>query len=284
MKGRILVIGAMLLFSVSALGQETKPSGNSRQNQPSQPETTTVQPAVVSGSTGSGAAVQAAIQERVKELIKLVNTEPNLLMINPRAQVVKGPDWKPVTPDGKYNQDFKVAPDDSAPEISQAVNIEQNRQKWAQELVRYGTDAVPELVKAVLDPANKYRTYLIYALGQIKDVHAAPAILKYYWDAVEKEKVAKSLEAMGAKDDAAKMRQETDLDQKTSIEALKSLSGQDFGDNYPKWEAWWKEMEKKIGKVELPKLYEATGAKSKEIAPSQPANPPAQSQSPSGKP
>lgn len=270
MKNRILLIGAMFLLSASALGQDTKPAG---QEKPSPAENQNVQPATVSGSTDARAAVQAAIQERVRELIKLINTEPNLLMVNPRAQVVKDPDWRPVTPDGKYNQDFKVAPDDSAPEIAQAVNLDQNRNKWCHELVHYGTDAVPELVKAVLDPANKYRSYLIDVLGQIKDVHAAPAILKYYWDAVEKDKVTKSLAAMGASEEAAKIKQEAEQDKKVSIEALKSLSGQDFGDNYPKWEAWWKDMEKKIGKVELPKLYDAKGAKSKEIAPSQPAKP-----------
>jgi len=267
MKGRSWFAILILIAAAAALGQEGKPTGESQSSGQTAP---VIQPAVISSSTASMANVKNAIQERVIELIKLINLEPNLLMINPKAQVVKDPDWRPVTEDGKYNQDYRVVPDDSAPEISQAVNVEQNRQKFTRELVSIGLEAVPELVKAVLDPANKYRHYLISALGQIRDVKASPAILKIYWDAVEKEKVAKSLESMGAAADAAQMRLETAADKKAAIDALKLLSGQDFGDNYPKWEAWWKETEKKVGKVELPKLYEAKGAKSKEIAPSQP--------------
>jgi len=258
---RIYILGiiAILFSGVAVRAQESaKSTGATPENPP-----IAISPAKPADATtvNVNARVKEEIQNRVKELIKLINQEPNLLMVNPKAQTVKGPDWKPVTPDGKYNQDYKVVPDDSTPEISQAIQIEQNRQKWTNELIGIGIDAEPEVIKGVLDPGNKYRHYLVYALGQIKDIHATPAVLKYYSDAVEQEKLAKSMEAMGAKDDADKMRKDAESDKKTALDALKTLSNQDFGDDYKKWEAWWKETEKKIGKVELPVLYDAKGAK-----------------------
>jgi len=214
------------------------------------------------------ARIEQEIQKRVKELIDLINLEPNVLMVNPKAQVVKDPNWQPYTPDGKYNQDFKVVPDDSAPEISQALQIEQNRAKWTNELVQIGLPAVPELVKAVLDEGKKYRHFYVTALGLIKDVKACPAILKYYYEGVEQVKLAKSLEQLGAGEEPEKLRQESIFRKGVAVEALKSISGKDFGDDYPKWEQWWKETEKKIGPVELPKLYEIKGTKPGQPGPS----------------
>lgn len=216
-------------------------------------------------STKNTSAQQSKIEKeilaRVKKLIELINQEPNLLAVNPKAKVVKPPDWTPYTPDGRRNQDFKVVPDDSSPEIAQALQIEQNRQKWSKELVGYGTIAVPELIKAVLDEGNKYRHFLVWALGEIKDLRAVPCILKYYDEALSQERLAKSLEKMGLKDQPAQLRKEAELKKKYAIEALKKISGKDFGDNYSKWEQWWKEVGSKLPGAKLPKLYEVKGAK-----------------------
>jgi hypothetical protein len=267
MRTRVLATIAILFLNIAVRAQEPgKPAEAAPGNQaiainPAQP---------ADGAANVNARVKDEIQNRVKELIRLINQEPNVMMVNPKAQTVKDSNWKPVTPDGKYNQDYKVVPDDSNPEISQAVNIQQNRQKWTNELIGIGMDAVPEVVKGVLEPGNKYRYYLVYALGQIRDLHATPAVLKYYSDAVEREKLAKSMDAMGAKDDAEKMRKDSAFEKQTALNALKTLSNQDFGDDYKKWETWWKETEKKIGKVDLPVLYDAKGADPKVIPPSQP--------------
>jgi len=254
------ILTASIVFFISA--QAFSQTQNQPPPQRSAASAQAVNPGMTAGSSAEAKArVERETQNRVKELIKLINQEPNLLAINPKASVVKDKDWQPVTPDGKKNQDFRVAPDDSAPEISQAVMIAQNRQKWTEELVRIGFDAVPELIRAVLDPANKYRHYLVSALGQIRDLRGVPAVLKYYHDAVEEDKLANSMERLGAGDEVARMRQDVQLKKKSSVEALKLLSGKDLGEDYSKWEAWWKEMEKKIGPVQLPKLYEAQGAK-----------------------
>jgi hypothetical protein len=215
-------------------------------------------------SGGAAIAKDKADQEtqnRVKELIRLINLEPNLIMVNPKAEVVKDPGWRPIGPDGRRCQDFRVAPDDSAPDISQAVNAEWNRERWVKELIKIGSPAVRELMAGALDPGNKYRYYLFYALGQIKDPHGAPALLKYYSDAIDQGKLANSVERMGDKDQAESIRRQADFEKATALFALKTMSGQDFGDDYPKWDNWWKDTEKKIGKVDLPVLYEIQGKK-----------------------
>ncbi len=214
------------------------------------------------GGGAQASPQNAEIQKQVKQLIDLINQEPNLLMVNPRARVVKDPGWQPYTADGKYNQDFRVVPDDSSPEIAQALQIEQNRVKWTNELIQIGLPAVPELIKSVLDEGKKYRQFYVTALGRIKELKAVPAVLKYYYEGVQQEKLAKSLETVGTSEDAQKLKQESALQKGVAVEALKSISGKDFGDDYPKWEQWWKETEKKIGPVNLPKLYEIKGAKS----------------------
>ena len=201
------------------------------------------------------------IKKRVEELIKLINQEPNLLAVNPKARVVKDPNWKPYTPDGRKNQDFKVVPDDSDPKISQALRINQNRQLWAEELVRIGAIAVPQIIEAVLDDGNKYRQYLVWALGEIKDLRAVPCLLHYYDEALAQEKLAKSLEKMGVPEEPQKLRQEAQLKRKYATEALKKISGKDFGDDYQKWEQWWKQTGSKIPGAKLKKPYEAKGAK-----------------------
>ena len=239
---------AVLFLAAKLLGAEPgKPSG----------------PAPASGAAPDANSKTALeTQNHVKELIKLINLEPNLITVNPKAVVVKDPDWRPIGPDGKRNQDFRVAPDDSAPDISQAVMVGYSRELWTNELIKIGTPAVPELVAAALDTGNKYRYYLFYALGQIKDLHGAPALLKYYSDAVEMGKVANSIERLGDKDESDRVRRQVAFEKSTAIYALKSMSGQDFGDDYGKWDSWWKETEKKIGKVNLPVLYEIQGKKS----------------------
>jgi len=255
-----------LVLAVRSLGEEpAKPSDEkpvAEQSHPSsQPTPSCPEPA--DSSTAMKAKVDAEIQKRVKELIELINQEPNVLMVNPKAVVVKDENWRPYTPDGKYNQDFKVIPDDSSPEVSQALKIEQNRQKWTNELVMIGLPAVPELIKASLDTGRKYRYFYITALGLIKDVKATPAILKYYQEGIDQEKLAKSMEKMAAVEDAEALRKEAIFRKGVAIEALKNISGKDFGDDYAKWEQWWKDMEKKIGPVELPKLYEIKGTNEK---------------------
>ena len=221
-------------------------------------------PQAQAGSTSAEAMkvrVEQEVQKRVKELIGLINLEPDLVMVNPNAVVLKDENWKPVTADGKYNQDYKVVPDDSKGAAGQALMVERNRQRWADELVSIGQPAVDQLRLAVIDEGKRYRSYYVYALGRIKDLWGAPALLKYYSDGVEAEKAAKSLEKLGALEDAAKLRGEA-LEKRTqAVAALKDLSGQDFGDDYAKWEGWWKETEKKIGPVPAPKLFEIKGVK-----------------------
>jgi len=206
--------------------------------------------------------VEQEIQNRVKELIKLINQEPNLLVVNPKAKVIKDANWRPYNPDGSVNQDFKVVSDDSVPEIAQALQIEQNRVKWTKELIDIGLPAVEEMVKTVLDQGYKYRHFIVYGLSQIKNIRTVPAILKFFSEGIEQEKLAKTLEQMELKEEAVRAQEEGALKKNTSVEALKVLSGKDFGDEYQKWEKWWKETEKQIGPVELPKIYEAKGASS----------------------
>jgi hypothetical protein len=248
MKRHFSLVAASFLLAAALVGAE-----------PSKPQN----PSPAAGATPD-ANSKAALETRnhVKELIKLINLEPNLITVNPKAEVVKDPNWRPIGPDGKRNQDFRVAPDDTAPEISQAVMAEWNRERWTKELIKTGSPAVPELMAGALDTGNKYRYYLIYALGQIKDLHGAPAVLKYYSDAVDMDKLANSIERMGDKEEAERVRRQVAFEKSTALYALKSMSGQDFGDDYGKWDNWWKETEKKIGKVDLPVLYEIQGKKS----------------------
>lgn len=252
MKKLIFLTVAFFFWAVPLFGEKPAQSGSS-----SSP----------AAATGTDSKKAEETRNRVKELIKLINSEPNLLTINPKADVVKDPNWKPVSPDGKRNQDFKVVPDDSAPGISNALYVDLNRERWTRELIQIGRPAVPDLTAGSLDGQNTYRDYLIYALGQIKDLKGAPAILKYYSDAIDQGKVADSIERMGDKAEADRIRQEVSFKKTTALNALKTLSGQDFGDDYSKWDNWWKATEKKIGKVELPVLYEIQGAKPKKANP-----------------
>lgn len=105
MRLRIAIVMGILLMATAVYGQgkptdSNKPAPQQGSGQPPAQANQVTQPAVVSGGTASVNSVQTAIQEHVKELIRQINLEPNLLMINPKAQVVKDQNWQPVTPDG----------------------------------------------------------------------------------------------------------------------------------------------------------------------------------------
>jgi hypothetical protein len=238
-----LVILALMILSASAFAQDPAVRKPSQESTPAR---------------GADAQVQA----RINQLIKLINLKPNLVTVNQSHQVVKDPNHQPYNPDGTRSQDFTVRPDHSHPSISQAINVEQNRETWTRELIQIGKPAVSALVKALTYEGHEYREYYARALGGIGDLRAVPAVLKYYQDGVIQVNLAKMIRSSGDQAAAMECEKKGQTMKQAAVQALEQISGQKFGDDLAKWNQWWIENKAKVEPLPVPKHYSANPAPS----------------------
>lgn len=229
-----------LAFSVSGLAQ-TAPSNT---------------PGAVSTAPVSGPDAQ--LEARINRLIYQINLKPNLMTVNQSNVVMKEPNHQPYHPDGTRNQDFTVRPDYTHPNLSQAINVEQNRENWTNELIQIGKPAVPALVKAVTLEKYEYRHFYARALGGIKDKRAVPALLKYYKDGVKQVNLASLIRMSGDEAAANECDNKGRVMKQAAVKALEQISGQKLGDDYAKWEAWWQQNKAGVDAIPVPVHYTAT--------------------------
>ncbi len=238
-----VVTATIILISSTASGQATpvkKPG-----------------PSASAEASGGVSAPNPQLEARINRLIMQINLKPNLLTVNESNVVMKEPNHQPYHPDGTRNQDFTVRPDLSHPNISQALNVEQNRDKWTNELIQIGKPAVPALVKALTNEKYEYRYYYARALGGIKDMRAVPTILKYYEDGGKQVNLAKLIRMSGDEAAARECENKGVVMKKAAVDALEQISGQKYGDDYAKWKAWWDQNKTGVDAIPVPKHYSA---------------------------
>lgn len=195
------------------------------------------------------------LQKRIEWLIRNINLKPSMVTVNQNNQVVKEPDHKPYNPDGTRNQDFVVRPDYSHPDISNAVNVDANREKWMLELIQIGKPAVPALVKAVTYEGHEYREYYAQALGKIGDMRAVPALLKFYQDGVMQLSMAKMIRSSGNETVAKECEAEGNKMINAAVQALEDISGEKYGKDFNKWQLWWRGKKENVDALPVPTHY-----------------------------
>ena len=205
------------------------------------------------------------LQVRIQQLIQLIESHPSGVVVNEQIKVVTDPSRPAYQADGTRNQNFKVRPDNEHPSISGVMHMEQNRENAVQELIRIGKPAVPALVRAVTYEGYEFRFLYARALGEIGDLRAFPALLKFYGDALNQLKVAKAAQSLDPAL-AAEAERKGVAGKQAGLAALERLSGQKLGDDLGKWQAWWNTRKGKVEALPVPVIYTANPPSS----PSQP--------------
>ena len=196
------------------------------------------------------------LQVRIQQLIQQIESHPSGVLVNDQIKVVTDPSRPAYGADGTRNQNFKVRPDNEHPSISGAMHVEQNRENAVQELIRIGKPAVPALVRAVTYEGYEFRFLYARALGEIGDLRAFPALLKFYEDALNQLKVAKAAQSLDPALAAEAERKGT-AGKQAALAALEKLSGQKPGDDLGKWQAWWNTQKDKVQAIPVPVIYTA---------------------------
>ncbi len=215
----------------------------------------------------------AAQQARINKLIEQIEYIPDGIMVNRAVTVVTQQDRKQYNPDGTYNHNFKVNPDYSAPAISRFVKPDAHRMGYTNELIKIGKPAVPALMLAVCQESHKFREYYCIALGQIKDLRAVAALLHYYQDGVEQFKVAKGIRSMGDEAWAVKVETRGRMMKDQALVSLRSMTGQDLGDDIKAWERWWESKKKQVGPIPPLTTYTANPEKTRSPGTNPPVRP-----------
>ena len=202
----------------------------------------------------AAAPSDSAVQLRVQELIRLIETKPSGVFVNEQVKVIKPPDHQPYNPDGSRNQDFTVRPDTEHPAVADKIYVEERREQYLQELIKIGQPAEPALIRAMIFEGYEFRPLYCRALGEIKDLRAAPALLKFYEDGRNQLMVAKAARQLDPAA-AAEAEQKGRARTAAAIAALENLSGQKFGDDPAKWQAWWDSRKGQVQPLPVPTLY-----------------------------
>ncbi|HUT55340.1 MAG TPA: hypothetical protein VM658_18265 [bacterium] len=214
-------------------------------------------PRAQTGTAPAQPAAGPAVQNRGKALIALIESHPNGLIVNNNARVESPPSNQPYTADGSRNQNFKMVPDLSGNQIAQSVNMDQRRAQAVQELIAIGKPAVDDLAVALVTEGNQYRNLYAYALGEIKDPRAVPALIKYLEDGKAKLSMVGSVRASGNQPMAAKLEKQGASMAADSSLALQKITGQTYGTDLVKWQTWWNANKEKVGPTPNLILYTA---------------------------
>jgi hypothetical protein len=195
--------------------------------------------------------------QKVKQLVSVIEAIPRGTAIVNDGYVEAPPDHQPYNPDGTRNQNFKVNPDPAQSVSAIYAGYDKRRAEAVLELIKMGPKAVDELSRTLVNDALKYHDFYAYALLEIKDVRAAPAFIKILDEGKTKKNIAGSARRMGNIALSEKLEKESTRMINESTDALKTLTGQDFGDNHFKWQDWWKQNEAELGPAPKLLLYTA---------------------------
>jgi hypothetical protein len=209
--------------------------------------------------------VDPELQKKILDLINIVEYKPSGLYVNNNGKVDVPPDHQPYNPDGSRNENFTVTHDTPGGEVPLAAN-EARRQQSIKDLIAIGRPAVDELCKALTRDYFLHRDLYAFALGEIRDPRAVPALLKYYQDGLEKLKNVPFVRQNGDEQTAVKLETTGNKMVGDAATALQKITGQAYGNDFPKWQAWWDANKAQVGPT--PNLIEYT------------ANPPDGSSSP----
>jgi hypothetical protein len=187
----------------------------------------------------------------------VVEIQPEGLVISNRGKVDAPPDHKTYTADGSRNENFVVTPDYSQAEAALAINHDQRRAQAVQELIKIGGPAVDKLAVAVAADHNRDLHYYCYALGEIGDPRAVPAILKYFKDGRMKLKTAPASRSLGNENLARELEEEGRRMIAESVLSLQKITGESYGPDGAKWIAWWDANKADVGPTPKLILYTA---------------------------
>jgi hypothetical protein len=196
-----------------------------------------------------------AVQKKVLELISLIEMKPTGVFVNNQGRVEVPPNHQPYNPDGSRNQDFTVTHDTPSGGAIM-VNHEQKRQQAVRDLIAIGRPAVDELARALTREYMTYRSLYAYALGEIRDPRAVPALLKYLEDGQEKLKNVPFVRENGDPAFAEQLEASGNKMIQDAGEALSKITGQNYGPDLAKWKEWWEANKDRVGPT--PNLIEYT--------------------------
>ncbi len=228
-------------------------------NAGSQGETTPAEPMVVNPAT----------RARVQNLIAAIEQQASGLIINRSGRVNNPRGDQPYNPDGSRNQNFRVVPDYQSGPAAVAGDANQRRKRATMELIKIGPAAVPQLSRALVNDFYKQRHLYAFALGEIKDLRAVPALIKYFEEALMKKKTAKAFQQHGDPAMANKLTNEAEQMIEVAWAALKKISGKDYGPDITKYKAWWEANKHTAGPCPSLDIYKAVRQPQKGQQPSQ---------------
>ncbi len=201
-----------------------------------------------------------AADARVRELIGVIESHPSGVVIINNGEVQAPPDHQPFNPDGTRNENFTVTPDPTQGLAAMQAKVDSNRNAAVQELIGMGPKSVDELSRALVNDSLEFRSLYAYALGEIKDPRAVPALIKYMDDAFMKAQMAPSLRSIGDEAKALALEDEANKCREEAASALKKITGLDYGTDLARWKDWWEKNKDKAGPLPNIKLYDANPA------------------------
>lgn len=188
-----------------------------------------------------------AANARVRQLIAIIEANPSGVVVNNAGVVNAPPDNQPYNPDGTRNQNFRVDPDLSQAGVALILNADHRRAQAVQELIRMGKPAVPEMSRALVWESHEYRRFYAYILGELKDERSVPAVLKYLEDAQMKATMIPITRTTGDMAMVKKLLDDGNRMGTDSAQALNKITGQNFGVDLLKWQAWWETNKCRVG-------------------------------------
>lgn len=200
--------------------------------------------------------IDPALEKKIKSLIATVEKKATGTIVNNDGSVEVPPDHQPYNPDGSRNQDFKVTHDHEGGTATYRANLDKQRELAIKELIGIGPPAVDELSRALTRDYFQYRPMYAYALGEIGDPRAVPALLKYFETGEMKLKNVDFVRSAGNVEMAARLERDGHKMMDDAASALSKITGQSYGRDHKKWSAWWEANKEKVGPV--PDLQEYT--------------------------
>ncbi len=165
------------------------------------------------------------------------------------GKIDEDPSHRPYNPDGSRNQNFYVAPDYANTEGAEMLNADRKRALALKQLIEMGLPAAPELCRAMVTGGYRYRHFYAYALGEIGDPRAAPALIKYMEDGKSMIEVSEAIKATGDTTHARELETRGRRMMSQGAGALGQITGESYGPDLAEWKAWWERHKAEIGET-----------------------------------